>query len=76
MHNCLLCRFCKNDSDDEYGLTSYYVCYKRELDGDNRFPYKKTKCKHYENDTSATNLTLKNIDKELMKSINWEIICD
>jgi hypothetical protein len=73
MHNCLLCGHCSNDSDDEYGLSSCYIYYKRELDNDTRFPYRNTRCKYYKNDTDLTSLTVKGIGKELFDSIDWKI---
>jgi hypothetical protein len=73
MHNCLLCGHCSNDSDDEYGLSSCYTCYKRELDNDTRFPYRNTKCKLYENDTSVVSLTNKGVGKVLFETITWQV---
>lgn len=73
MNNCLLCKHCCGESEDEYGLDKYYVCYKREIDEDPRFPYKNTKCKYYEKDTDLVSLINKDVSKELWKEITWEV---
>lgn len=72
MNNCLLCSHCDSDGEYEEGYFSYYCC-ERELDNDNRFPYKNTKCKKYKNDTSLVSLCNKRISKKLWDRITWKI---
>lgn len=78
MNNCLLCKHCRDDSEsvDGYPVNPCYICYKRELENDNRFPYKNTNCKSFNLDTSLTSLILKEVPKELMDLIKDKIIED
>lgn len=72
IHNCLLCGNCMSEGGYEEGYYGY-SCLERELDSDKRFPYKNTKCKLYENDDSIASLSNKEVNKELLKTITWEI---
>lgn len=74
--NCLLCKWCSNDAEsiDGYPVEPSYVCYKREnIYEDPRFPYKKTKCKHFEKDACGISLSVKGISRELEDLITWDI---
>lgn len=76
MNNCLLCANCTDDAEgvDGYPVNPYYICWKREgIDEDSRFPYKNTKCKHFEKDYDIVSLIIKNIPKEIFDKITWEV---
>lgn len=73
MGNCLLCSNCSNEFEGENETGYYYVCGKRELEGDGRFPYMNTKCNKFIRDTSVVSLAIKEISKELWNEITWKI---
>lgn len=72
MNNCLLCKNCNSEGGYEEGYYGY-SCEERELPNDNRFPYKKTNCNKYENDTDLTSLINKSIPREVWNSITWKV---
>lgn len=71
MNNCLLCSNCDSEGGYEEGYFGY-SCSERELDNDNRFPYKETKCKKFKKDDSIVSLSVKGISKELWDTITWK----
>lgn len=75
MNNCLLCFNCSNEAEsiDGYPTSPFYCCDIRELDNDNRFPYKNTSCKRFEPDISLTSLIVKGVTKELFNTITWKV---
>lgn len=75
MNNCLLCSNCKNESEsiDGYSVEPFYTCYIRELDSDNRFPYKNTTCKYFVPDRDLISLYVKDVSQELFNTITWDL---
>lgn len=75
MNNCLLCYNCSNEAEsiDGYLIEPFYSCSVRELDNDNRFPYKNTSCKYFVPDRDTISLIVKEVNQELFDSIRWEL---
>lgn len=70
MNNCLLCFNCSTEGGYEEGYFCY-ICEKRDLDNDKRFPYKNTKCNKFEADKFICSLAVKKVNKELYDTITW-----
>lgn len=75
MNNCLLCYNCSNkaESVDGYPVKPFYTCCIRELDNNNRFPYRNTTCKHFMSDRDIMSLPTKEVNQELFDSISWKL---
>lgn len=75
MNNCLLCSNCKNETEsiDGYPTKPFYTCDIRELDNDNRFPYKNTSCKQFIPDRDLISLYVKDVSQELFNTITWNL---
>lgn len=71
MNNCLLCYNCNNEAEsiDGYPVKPFYTCCIRELDNDNRFPYKNTTCKYFVLDRDTGSLSTKEVNQELFDSV-------